>query len=177
MASINIPEGWTYFAHRTNTSRWNVDPFSLDVIHLDRLMSVVTENEIHNELNSYGRSHNLGYTSGEGTPFEIRSLICTMPYIRTMSDDAPEKEIMIKQFYYDKNNFGGAYGQRHHSMPKGEDLIVLGQGRYDEVFDTERNIIWTIPRSLINLFKRDLQTKELRTIPIDNPNTMEEKKK
>ena len=24
---ILIPEGWTYFAHRTNTSKWDTNPF------------------------------------------------------------------------------------------------------------------------------------------------------
>ena len=24
---ILIPEGWTYFAHRTNTSKWEKNPF------------------------------------------------------------------------------------------------------------------------------------------------------
>lgn len=51
---IVIPEGWTYFAHRTNTERWNTDPFTIDVIITNKLMSVVTEKDIYQEVRHYG---------------------------------------------------------------------------------------------------------------------------
>ena len=110
---IIIPEGWTYFAHRTNTSNWSENPFYEKSIVLKKIMSVVTEGDIYTELRRRGRDHNFGYSLGEGEPFEIRNLICTIPYISNMNDDNEMKNIMYHEFYYDKNNFGGMGGQRN----------------------------------------------------------------
>ena len=97
---IVLPEGWTYFAHRTNTERWDIDPFSQKSIIVNKLMSVVTEREIHSELLRYGKNYFQGYTTGKGTPFEIRCLICDMPTIRNMSPNNEMKDIMYKEFYF-----------------------------------------------------------------------------
>lgn len=63
---IIIPEGWTYFAHRTNTSRWNSNPFDMNIITINKIMSVVTESEIYQELRDYGKRYLLSYSSGQG---------------------------------------------------------------------------------------------------------------
>ena len=166
--SIIIPDGWTYFAHRTNTERWDNPPFDDKVIKVKSLMSVVTENDNKYELKTYGKNHYLGYTSGKGTPFEIRSLICSMPYIRTMNDEDEVKKIMYHEFYFDKNNFGGCAGQRHHSIPKNEELVVLGIGDFDEIFERKSTIIWTIPRRFIYKYKEDLRKGNNRSINLHN---------
>ena len=44
---ILIPDGWTYYAHRTNTERWADDPFSMEAITVEKIMSVVTERDIY----------------------------------------------------------------------------------------------------------------------------------
>ncbi len=163
---IVIPEGWTYFAHRSNTERWNEDPFAMSTIVTNKLTSVVTERDIYDELNSYGRSHVRGYSTGNGTPFEIRCLICGLPYLRTLTDESSIKTMMMKEFYYDRNNFGGVYGQRHHSIPKGEELVVLGIGDYDEVFKRETKIIWVIPKRFIDFYKMCVGSKNDRFIPL-----------
>ena len=123
---IIIPEGWTYYAHRSNTSsKWNSNPFEMDMITINRIMSVVTEKDIYQDLRHYGKNHLLGYSIGEGEPFEIRCLICDLPYVKTLDDNNELKNIMLNEFYYDKRNYGGCYGQRHHSIPPKEELIVL----------------------------------------------------
>ena len=171
---IVIPEGWTYFAHRSNTERWKYDPSKEETITVEKLMSVVTEREIHGEVAAYGKSHNRGYTSGNGTPFEIRCLIGTMPYVRSLDDDNPLKEIMTKQFYFDRNNFGGCYGQRHHSIPSKEELVVIGIGDHDEVFDRESLIIWTIPRRFIDQYRKDIKNGNNRLIGLHKEEKKEE---
>ena len=164
---ILIPEGWTYFAHRTNMERWSSNPFEMDVIDITKLMSVVTERDIYEERKNYGNSHRAGYSIGSGTPFEIRCLIGRLDYVSNMSDKTI-KNIMLKEFYYDRNNMGGAYGQRHHSIPKGEELVVIGIGNYDEVNESEKRIIWTIPRRFLKLYKEDLKKNNIRVIELNN---------
>lgn len=164
---IMIPEGWTYYAHRTNTSRWDENPFDKDLIEVKKLISVVTESDIYQELRHYGKNHLQGYATGDGKPFEIRCLICELPYLRSLSDDLEIKDIMMKQFYSDKMNFGGCYGQRHHSIPRKEELVVIGHSSYDEVFEKEANIIWTIPRRFIDFYKQELAKNNNRIIPLE----------
>ena len=131
---IIIPEGWTYFKHRTNTARWNKSPFDESVITINKLMSVVTERDIYQELRHYGQNHLQGYSIGSGEPFEIRCLICGLSYLNSMNANNELKEIMLKEFYYDRRNFGGCCGQRHHSIPKGEELVVIGIGNHDMIY-------------------------------------------
>ena len=138
---IIIPEGWTYYAHRTNTSRWDNDPFTMDIIKTNKIMSVVTERDIYQELRDYGENYLPGYSSGKGEAFEIRCLICDLSYLRKLDDKNEVKNIMQKEYYYDRRNFGGCYGQRHHSIPPKEELIVIGIGNYDEVFNRDEKII------------------------------------
>lgn len=154
---ILIPNGWTYFAHRTNTERWQENPFNLKKIIVGKIMSVVTESDIHQELMHYGKNHLQGYSIGKGEPFEIRCLICNIPYIRSLSEDNELKNIMLKEFYFDKRNFGGCYGQRHHSIPPKEELVVVGIGEYDEIFDQQKKIIWTIPKRFIDFYIEDIK--------------------
>lgn len=163
---IIIPEGWTYFAHRTNTSNWSENPFYEKSIVLKKIMSVVTEGDIYTELRRRGRDHIFGYSLGEGEPFEIRSLICTIPYISNMNDDNEMKKIMYHEFYYDKNNFGGMGGQRHHSIPKGEELIILGFGEYDEIYEKPKNIIWTIPKRFLEFYKKEILKNNYRVVSL-----------
>ena len=74
---------------------------------------------------------------------------------------------MMKEFYYDRRNFGGVYGQRHHSIPPKEELVVLGIGNYDEVFEREENIIWTIPKRFLDFYKSELQKNNVRVLEIN----------
>ncbi len=163
---IIIPEGWTYYAHRTNTSRWDKDPFKMDIITTNKIMSVVTERDIYQELKDYGDNYLLGYSTGQGEGFEIRCLICTLPYLRTLDDKNEIKNIMLNEFYYDKRNFGGCYGQRHHSIPPKEELIVIGIGNHDEVFDRDEKIIWTIPKRFLEFYQKEIGNKKNRLIDI-----------
>ena len=163
---IIIPEGWTYYAHRTNTSRWDNNPFDMDVITTNKLVSVVTEREIYQELKDYGENYLLGYSSGQGEPFEIRCLICDLSYLKSLDDDNQVKNIMLKEYYYDRRNFGGCYGQRHHSIPPKEELIVIGVGNHDEVFNRDEKIIWTIPRRFLDFYVGEIEKKKNRVIDI-----------
>lgn len=171
---IIIPEGWTYYAHRTNTANWKDDPFEMNIINVEKIMSVVTERDIHEELMHYGKNHLQGYATGKGEPFEIRCLICNLSYIRKLDDSNDLKNIMRNEFYIDKRNFGGCCGQRHHSIPPEEKLVVLGRGEYDEVFDRDCRIIWTIPRRFINFYKEEIKKGNNRAIGL---NRQEEVKK
>lgn len=172
---IVLPDGWTYFAHRTNTARWDSNPFDTDVITVSKIMSVVTESDIYQELNNYGKNHLQVFNMGQGEPFEIRCLICNPLYLRSLDDSNEMKNIMLKEFYYDKRNFGGCYGQRHHSIPPKEELVVIGIGDHDEVFDRDEKIIWTIPRRFIDFYKREVETKENRVISIQQKDNTYEK--
>lgn len=165
---IIIPEGWTYFAHRSNTERWKVNPLEMSTITVNkgRVMSVVTEFEIHQELEHYGKKSIKSYNSGNGTPFEIRCLIPDRQYVYALPN-SELKEVMLKEFYYDKRNFGGCYGQRHHSIPPEEELIVLARGNHDEVFDNDANIIWTIPKRFIDFYKEEVAKGNNRVIEVD----------
>ena len=61
---IIIPDGWTYYAHRTNTEKWTNNPFNDNLIKVNKLMSVVTESDIYQELNHYGKNHFQAYSMG-----------------------------------------------------------------------------------------------------------------
>ena len=172
---IIIPEGWTYYAHRSNTSRWDNDPFKLSTITTNKIMSVVTERDIYQELSNYGENHLLGYSMGQGEPFEIRCLICSLSYLRTLDDKDEIKNIMLKEYYFDRRNFGGCYGQRHHSIPPKEELVVIGVGNYDEVFKREEKIIWTIPRRFIDFYKKEIENKKNRVIDIQKTDIFHKK--
>lgn len=173
---IVIPEGWTYFAHRTNTDKWDEDPFDSDKITIKKIMSVVTEKEIHEELEMYGKDHLQGYSTGQGEPFEIRCLICALPYLQSLDDNDEIKSAMLKEFYYDRRNIGGCYGQRHHSIPPEEELIILGIGTHDEVFDSDKKIIWTIPRRFLEFYKEEIENKKIRAIDTQEPDEKLDKK-
>jgi hypothetical protein len=166
---ILLPDGWTYYAHRTNTERWDENPFDLKTITIKKIMSVVTESEVYQEINHYGKNHFQGYNTGSGEPFEIRCLICDMQHVREMDDSNELKKVMTSEFYFDRRNFGGCYGQRHHSIPPKEELIVLGIGEYDEAFEKEKKIIWTIPRRFIEYYKEELQKVNNREIGLKSP--------
>ena len=163
---IIIPEGWTYYAHRTNTERWQNDPFNMEAITVEKIMSVVTEKEIYEELKHYGKKHLHGYNTGQGDPFEIRCLICSEPYLKKLDDSCDIKNIMLKEFYYDRRNIGGCYGQRHHSIPPKEELIIIGVGEHDEIFDNDKKIIWTIPKRFIKFYIEEINKGNNRIIEI-----------
>ena len=166
---IMIPEGWTYFAHRTNTERWQEDPFHMSTITIKKIMSAIPENEVYQEANRPGAMHIQGYALGKGTPFEIRCLIGSLPYIKALDDSNEIKNGMLKEFYYDRRNYGGCGGQRHPSIPPKEELVVLGIGEYDEVYKEPRKIIWTIPKRFIPLYKKELEKGENRIIDLNPP--------
>ena len=163
MSEVVIPKGWTYFTHRTNTNKWENNPMDSETIFVKRIMSVVTEDEVHQELLHYGKRHMQAFSFGEGEPFEIRCLICSLSYLQTLPDENM-KNMMLKEFYYDRRNFGGAYGQRHHSIPPEEELLVLGIGNYDEVFEKEQKIIWTIPKRFYTFYQEEILKGNNRTI-------------
>ena len=170
---IIIPQGWTYFAHRTNTERWDENPFEMKSIMVKKIMSVVTEREIYQDVSQYGKGGSKGYDRGNGRSFEIRTLICGLPYLRSLTDDMPIKTMMLKEFYYDRRNIGGAYGQRHHSIPEGEELMVLGIGTYDEVYNRAATIIWTIPKRFMDFYQAEINKDDNRVIDLGN--AMDEK--
>ena len=163
---IIIPNGWTYYAHRSNTEKWAENPFDEKAIKVKSLMSVVTERDIYEDVRRYGRRSLKGYSVGKGTPFEIRCLICDLKHLREMPNDSEMKKIMLDEFYFDRRNFGGACGQRHHSIPPKEELVVLGVGSYDEVYERDSSIIWTIPRRFVEFYKAELKHGENRTISL-----------
>ena len=164
---IIIPNGWTYYAHRTNTERWQEDPFAESSIIINKIMSVVTERDIYEDVSRYGKRSLKGYSGGKGKPFEIRCLICDLKHLREMPNDSEMKNIMLNEFYYDRRNLGGCYGQRHHSIPPKEELVVLGIGNYDEVYERDSSIIWTIPRRFIEFYKTEMQSGEYRIIDLE----------
>lgn len=168
-----IPEGWTYYAHRTNTEKWQEDPFDKDEIRITKIMSVVTESEVHQELMHYGPKAIQAFNLGNGEPFEIRCLICDLRHTRELENEEM-KEIMLKEFYYDRRNIGGCYGQRHHSIPTDEELVVIGLGEYDEVFEQDKKIIWTIPKRFIGFYQEEIKKGKNRTIGLKSPNVRSE---
>ena len=172
---IIIPEGWTYYAHRTNTERWQDNPFNKEIIKVLKIMSVVTEKDIKEELLHYGKNHLQGYGIGKGESFEIRCLICDLPYIRSLDDSNEIKNIMLKEFYYDKRNFGGCYGQRHHSIPPQEELFVIAIGKYDEIFEQSKKIIWTIPKRFVHFYLEEIKKGKNRIIELVSPNSIKKK--
>lgn len=166
---ILIPEGWTYFAHRTNTSRWPEDPFSKKSIITNKVVSVITEHDIYKDIEDYGKNKLLAYALGKGEPFEIRCPICDLSYIRSMPEGTEIRDIMLKKFYFDKKNFGGERGMRHHSIPKNEELIVIGIGNYDETYERESKIIWVIPKSYVDFYKEEIKKGNNREIGLNAP--------
>ena len=168
-STIVIPKGWTYFAHRTNTSKWANNPFESNTITTNKIMSVVTEKEIYEEISQYSKKHKQGYSFGKGEPFEIRCLICDLPYLNSLDKESPLKKAMLSEFYYDRRNIGGCYGQRHHSIPPNEKLVVVGIGEYDEVYKQDKKIIWTIPERFIDFYKEAISKEDIRLISLNKP--------
>ena len=113
----------------------------------------------------------MAYSTGKGEPFEIICLICDLQHVMALDDDNSMKNIMLKEFYYDRRNFGGCYGQRHHSIPPKEELVIIGFGNYDEVFEKERKIIWTIPRRFLEFYKKEIEKGNNRVIEIRKKQT------
>ena len=168
MEEIIIPEGWTYFVHRTNTDKWQTDPFNGESIKLNKLMCVVSEKEVHREIEHFGKIGGTTYSNGNGQPFEIRTLICELPYSKTI-EDKELSDLIHKKFYFDRMNFGGAYGMRHPSIPKGEELIILGYGEYDPEYECEKKIIWTIPKSLYTFYQKEIEKGNNRYVGLSVP--------
>ena len=165
MKNIIIPDGWTYFVHRTNTAKWDTNPFTSETIKLNKLMSTKTENDVLDEVKHFGRKNIVGYSNGQGEPFEIRTLICSLNYLKNVEEDL--KNIMYNEFYFDRMNLGGARGQRHPSMPKGEELFVLGYGNYDPEHGCERKIIWTIPSRFLSFYKNEIEKDNNRYVGLN----------
>ena len=161
---VIIPEGWTFFSHNTNSERWNEDILNISeiVVNPNKVMSVITERDIYDYYQHYGNRANFVYSGGKGTPIEIRCLICD----RNCLDSLPFeiKELMSTKFYYDRDNFGGAYGQRHHSIPQGEKLIVLAVSDIDNINGAEKHIIWAIPISYIDYYEAEVNKGNNRII-------------
>jgi hypothetical protein len=82
---------------------------------------------------------------------------------------------MLNGFYFDKHNIGGAGGQRHHSIPKGEELVVLGTSQFDEIYQKEKKVIWTIPKRFLDLYIRDINKGKNRIVEIEENEHMQEK--
>ena len=175
-SEIFIPDGWTYFAHRSNTSKWESNPLGEQSIIVKKLMSVVMESDIYQDANNRGKNRMHGYSLGTGTPFEIRCLICNLQYLRSLDNSSDIKNVMLNEFYYDRRNIGGCYGRRHHSIPKGEELMVIGLGEYDEINECEQKIIWTIPKRFIDLYRKDIMKNNNRVIGLNVPECEQSKK-
>ena len=167
--SLNIPEGWTYFAHRTNTDKWEGNPIDNGSIHIKKIISAITENDIKQDVRHYGKDNIKVYSIGKGNPFEIRCLIPSLAYVRSFEGNDDIQNIVLNEYYFDKNNFGGARGQRHPSIPKGEELKLIGIGNYDEIYENESTIIWTIPKRLMEFYKSELAKNNNREISLINP--------
>lgn len=164
---IIIPEGWTYFVHRSNTDRWKINPLEASKIDVNPILNVITEADLYGYIRAYGKTSTKGFNLGKGKPFEIRCLITDLKHVRSMDDSLPIKNIMLHEFYFDRNNYGGCAGQRHHSIPKGEELVVLAIGNYDEVYECDANIIWVIPRRFISFYEEEIKKGNYRTIDIN----------
>ena len=48
--TINIPNGWTYFIHGTNSAKWKYNLNILDGFTTDSELSCITEDEAREEL-------------------------------------------------------------------------------------------------------------------------------
>ena len=106
---------------------------------------------------------------GNGEPFEIRCLIPSLAYVRSFEGNDDIQNIVLNEYYFDKNNFGGVRGQRHPSIPKGEELKLIGMGNYDEIYENESTIIWTIPKRLMGFYESELAKNNNREISLINP--------
>lgn len=161
---IKIPLGWTFFSHNTNSERWNEDIAikSEIIVNPKHVMSVITEEDIYGYYRQYGNRANMSYNNGKGIPIEIRCLISDRKHLEFLPSDI--KEIMHSRFYYDRNNYGGVYGQRHHSIPKGEKLIVLATSDKDDISGIEKLIIWTIPESYKDYYDSEVKKGNNRII-------------
>lgn len=145
--NVFVPEGWTYFTHRSNTKRWEGLEFEkVKNITVSKTMSAITEDDVYRDIAHYGREHRPGYTSGDGKPFEIRVLIPKLETLKTIGDPVIERYI-YNNFYFDRLNIGGVQGKRHPSIATDEILDILKFGQFDEAYQRNGNILWAVPES------------------------------
>ena len=60
------------------------------------------------------------------------------------------------------------------SIPSKEELVVIGIGDHDEVFDRESLIIWTIPRRFIDQYRKDIKNGNNRLIGLHKEEKVDE---
>jgi hypothetical protein len=164
---VLIPNGWTYFVHRSNTEHWNEEDLYKNIIKVkeDNLMSVEKEEDLYDYIRTYGENAYMEvppFSYGDGIPFEIRCLIPRIEHAPFVPEDI--KEQMISKFYFDNDNYVGEYGRRHPSIPAGEELAVLGRSTVDNMFNNERNIIWVLPTRFKDFYVEEIRKDNNRVI-------------
>lgn len=164
---VLIPNGWTYFVHRSNTDHWNEEDLYKNIIKVkeDNLMCVETERDLYDYITISGKEAYLeipAYSYGDGIPFEIRCLIPRLEQTPVLPEDI--KEQVLSKFYFDNDNYMGEYGRRHPSIPAGEELAVLGRSTVDNMFNNERNIIWVLPTRFKDFYVEEIRKDNNRVI-------------
>ena len=66
--------------------------------------------------------------------------------------------------YFDNDNYVGEYGRRHHSIPAGEELAVLGRSTVDNILNNDRNIIWVLPTRFRDFYIEEVKKDDNRVI-------------
>lgn len=160
-----LPEGWTYLIHGTNTSQWNKeilegDSFVVKGIEAG-LYCVEKENAIENQKtgSDVSKIHSqLKQQQGE-KDFEIRCLI--YKDLRRQKDREEfagrltQEEIDDVNRYHTKKPY-------YPSVPNGTKLIKLTTTEFDEITNSEKEILWYIPEKYLNHYLKEcgVKTKE-----------------
>ena len=153
---INIPNGWTYFIHGTNTSKWKENINVLDHFSTTSELSCITEQDAKEEIQN-GISTTKDYSSGKGKPFEIRCLIykdCIRHQdVNNLKDRLSPNEIKRLAKYYFNNIFGG----RHECVPRKTRLIKIGKSEKNELTGEEKDVLWFVPEEFYDRYLEDCE--------------------
>ncbi len=162
---ITIPNGWTYFIHGTNTSKWKENLDVLDHFITNSELSCITEKDAKLELQN-GISTTKDYSAGIGKPFEIRCLMYEDCLRHTDTHNLKERlsknEIKRIAKYYFNNIFGG----RHECVPRKTRLIKIGKSERDELTGEAKNIFWFVPEEFYDRYLEDCEKYESRKVEL-----------
>lgn len=153
-----LPDGWTYLIHGSNTSQWNKNILKEDsfvvkgneagLYCVEREKAIENEksgsnvSELHSEINS---------KEGESA-FEIRCLI--YKDLRRKKDREEFEGKLTSEEIEDINNYH-INKPYYPAIPNKTKLIKIATTEFDEITNTEKEILWYVPEDYLQHYIED----------------------
>ena len=180
-----LPKDWTYLIHGTNTSQWNreiLEGNSFTVKGNEAgLYCVEKENAISNQKSGsdVSKLHSKMKEQDREKDFEIRCLI--YKDLRRQKDRKEFEGRLTQEEMDDVNNYH-TKKPYYPAIPNNTKLIKLTTTEFDEITNSEKEILWYIPEKYLEHYLEEcgVKTKDelemsANTKKIDNLEVITEK--